>query len=178
MTVWDRPVRLLHWTLALVLTAGWLLGGRHGRLGEVHEWLGYTAGAVVALRLAWGVWGSRHARFGQFVRSPRAMLRYARQVVGGTAPRHIGHNPLGGAMVLLLLGCVAGLAISGCLYTTDWLWGYEWLYQTHYVLGWVLVGLVALHVAGVLVTGWQHGENLVRAMVTGRKAPPQPGDVD
>ena len=176
-TVWDWPVRLLHWSLVLTVVSAWILGGRSGRLGEWHEWLGYAAAAVVVLRLIWGACGSRYARFRQFVRAPRFTLRYGRQVLHGEAPRYLGHNPLGGAMVVLLLGCVGALSLSGWLYTTDWLWGYEWLYQVHFVLGWLLVGLVALHLVGVVLTGWQHGENLVRAMLTGRKAAPQNDDV-
>ena len=175
--VWDWPVRLLHWSLVLTVVSSWLLGGSSGRRGEWHEWLGYAACAVVALRVALGIRGQGYARFGQFVRSPRATLAYARQVARGTAPRYLGHNPLGGWMVLLLLGCVAALSLSGWLYTTDWLWGFEWLYLLHFVLGWLLVALVALHLAGVFITGRKHGDTLVRAMFTGRKAPAQGDDI-
>ncbi|MDM0045995.1 cytochrome b/b6 domain-containing protein [Variovorax dokdonensis] len=178
LLIWDWPVRALHWLLALAVISAWILGGSSDTLGEWHEWLGLSAGGVVALRLAWGFLGRRHARFGQFVRSPRSTIEYARAAWRGHAPRYLGHNPLGGWMVVALLSCVAGLALSGWLYTTEWLWGYEWLYDIHFVLGWLLVALVALHLAGVLVTGWKHGENLVRAMVTGRKAAPSGDDVE
>jgi cytochrome b len=175
--VWDRPVRVLHWLLALAVVGAWSTGGLAGRLGEAHELLGYAAGAVVAARLLWSHRGNRYARFGQFVRGPGVVWRYLRAAARGRGPRYIGHNPLGGWMVLLLLGCVATLALSGWLYTTDWLWGYQWLFQLHAVLGWAVVGLVALHVAGVLVTGWRHRENLARAMLTGRKTAPGRDDV-
>ncbi|MFT3720568.1 cytochrome b/b6 domain-containing protein [Pseudorhodoferax sp.] len=171
--VWDRPVRLLHWALVLCVAAAWWTGGR---TDGWHENLGYAVAAIVALRLAWGFAGSRYARFAQFVRGPRATWAYAHGVWRGTAPRYIGHNPLGGWMVLALLACCATLCLSGWLYTTDWLWGYAWLYWTHFVAGWVLVGLVVLHVAGVAFTSWQHRENLVRAMVTGAK--PAAGEAD
>ncbi len=167
-------MRGLHWLLVALVTASWFTGGQRG---PWHEWLGYGVAAVVVLRLAWGFAGSRYARFAQFVRAPRATLAYAGAVLRGQAPRYLGHNPLGGWMVLALLATLAALCLSGWLYTTEWLWGYEWLEQTHVVLGWLLLALVAAHVAGVLFTSWQHRENLVRAMVTGRKPGPAADDV-
>ncbi|WP_028312330.1 cytochrome b/b6 domain-containing protein [Derxia gummosa] len=169
MKVWDLPVRLLHWSLAALVIAAWSTGGSSGPL---HEWLGYGAGAVVLARVVWGFAGGRYARFAQFVRGPRATLAYARAVLAGTEPHHLGHNPLGGWMVLALLGSAGALALSGALYVSDWLWGYEWLYLTHATLGWIVVALVPLHVAGVVFTGHRQRENLVRAMLTGRKPAP------
>ncbi|MBU1359082.1 MAG: cytochrome b/b6 domain-containing protein [Gammaproteobacteria bacterium] len=174
MKVWDRPVRLLHWVLVLTVVPAWVTGGR---TDSVHEWLGYAAAAVVAARLVWGVLGSRYARFRQFVRGPAWTLRYASAVAAHRAPRYLGHNPLGGWMAVTLLACVGCLSLSGFLYISDWLWGYAWLYWTHFVLGWLLVALVALHLAGVAFSSWQHRENLVRAMVTGKKAAPGEADV-
>lgn len=166
-------MRLLHWALVLCVATAWRTGGR---TDGWHENFGYAVAAIVALRLAWGWGASRHARFAEFVRGPRATWAYALSVWRGTAPRYLGHNPLGGWMVLALLGSCAALCLSGWLYTTDWLWGYGWLYWTHFVLGWWLVGLVVLHLAGVVFSSWQHRENLVRAMVTGHK--PAPGEHD
>lgn len=167
-------MRLLHWALAACVATAWWTGGR---TDGWHENVGYAVAAIVALRLAWGFGRSRYARFAQFVRGPRATWAYACSVWRGTAPRHLGHNPLGGWMVLALLGSCAALSLSGWLYTTDWLWGYGWLYWTHVVLGWWLVALVVLHLAGVVFTSRQHREHLVRAMVTGRKAGPAGHDI-
>lgn len=175
LSVWDRPVRLFHWALVLTVSSAWWTGGH---TDGWHENLGYAVAAIVAARVAWGFRGGAYARFAQFVRSPAATWAYARSVQAGRAARYLGHNPLGGWMVLALLGCVGALCLSGWLYTTDLLWGYGWLYWTHFVLGWLLVALVTLHLAGVLFTSWQHRENLVRAMVTGRKPAPGPHDVD
>jgi len=175
--VWDRPVRLMHWALAASVATAWLTRSDLGVLHEVHEIAGYAAAALVAARTAWGWTGSRHARFASFVRAPAATWRYARDVLAGRAQRFVGHNPLGGWMVLALLACTAALGLTGWLYTTDLFWGYGWLAALHSGLGWTLLGLVALHVAGVAFTSWQHRENLVAAMFTGRKAPPaEPGD--
>jgi cytochrome b len=174
LKVWDGPVRLLHWALVLAVASAWWTGGD---ADSWHEALGYAAATIVGLRLAWGFAGSHYARFAQFVRAFSATWAYAHSVRAGRARRYLGHNPLGGWMALALLACVAGLCFSGFLYTTDWLWGYGWLYWTHVVLGWLLAALVALHLAGVAFTGWQHRENLVRAMLTGRKRVPGPHDI-
>ena len=175
MKVWDAPVRLLHWGLVASVAVLWW--SRHDT-GPLHENTGYVLIALIAARLAWGFCGGRYARFAQFVRAPRATLAYARAALTGHAPRYLGHNPLGGTMVLALLANLGALCATGWLYTTDMFWGYGWLADLHQALAWVLLALVALHVAGMLWTSWQHRENLVRAMVTGEKAPPAGDDVE
>jgi cytochrome b len=164
--VWDRLVRLLHWSLLLSLTVSWL--GTFALPG-VHQPAGYLALALVAVRLVWGFTGSRYARFSQFVRGPRATWAYARAVLRRCEPRHIGHNPLGAWMILALLGCVGALALTGWLYTTDRYWGDEQVEALHLALAWGLLALALLHVAGVFYTGWRQRESLPLAMLTGRK---------
>jgi cytochrome b len=173
VTVWDRPVRLLHWGLALACAAAWLTSAIFLRW---HEPIGYATLAIVAVRIAWGFAGRGHARLASFVRGPRATWAYAQQVARGSAPRYVGHNPLGAWMALALWACVAALGVTGWLYTTDMFWGEGWLNLLHEVLAWLLVVLVALHLAGAILTGRKHGENLPRAMLTGRKRAPGPGD--
>ncbi|HQQ69229.1 MAG TPA: cytochrome b/b6 domain-containing protein [Alicycliphilus sp.] len=174
MRVWDLPVRLLHWSQVAAVALAWWSSDDTGPL---HAYVGYAAIALLTARLAWGFCGSRYARFAQFVRAPRATLAYARAAFAGRAPRHLGHNPLGGWMVLALLAHLGLLGATGWLYTTDRFWGYAWLARLHQALAWALLGLIALHVAGTLWTGRQHRENLVRAMLTGDKEPPGQGDV-
>jgi cytochrome b len=177
--VWDPLVRVLHWTLVASILAAWITGemDREGAQ-RLHEWAGYAALAVVALRLPWGILGGRYARFRQFLRGPRATLAYARQVAGGGEPRYLGHNPLGGWMIVALLVAVAGAGMSGWLMVTDRFWGVEWVEEVHEALANTLFALIGLHVAGVAFTSLRHRENLVRAMFTGRKRAPGPGDVD
>ena len=164
--VWDRPVRLLHWTLAAAIALAWLTA--EGNVSW-HERLGYVALAAVALRIVWGFAGSGHARFSDFVRSPRETLAYARSVLNGTEERHLGHNPLGGWMALLLWLLAAATGVTGWLYTTDSFFGEAWLDQLHEALAWAILAAVALHLAGVAFTSWRQRENLVRAMLGGHK---------
>jgi cytochrome b len=174
--VWDPLVRVSHWLLVLCVAVAWF--NRH-HLGPRHENWGYGALAVIGLRLVWGfAAGNRYARFAQFVRSGPVTWAYLRGVLQGTAPRHIGHNPLGGWMVLALMSCIGLLGFTGWLYNTDMFWGYGWLADLHAGLGWTLLGLIALHLTGVVLTSIKHRENLVRAMLTGHKAPAGPADVD
>lgn len=174
MRVWDAPVRLLHWGQVAVVALAWWSSDDTGPL---HEYTGYAVIALLTARLAWGFGGSHYARFAQFVRTPGDTLAYARAALAGHAPRYIGHNPLGGWMVLALLANLGLLGLTGWLYTTDMFWGYGWLADLHQLLAWLLLALVVLHVGGMLWTSRQHRESLVRAMVTGNKTPPAGEDI-
>ena len=166
----------MHWTLVVAVTCVWITTLGWGLI-RFHELAGYVTLAAVALRVLWGWTGGKYARFAQFVRGPRSVLRYADQIGTQSEARYLGHNPLGGWMVLLLIACIAGLGITGWLYTTDYFWGMAWLDQLHKCLAWGLLVLVMLHVAGVLFASLRHRENLVAAMFTGRKrAPVSDGD--
>ena len=84
---------------------------------------GYTIAGLIALRIIWGFVGPRHARFSNFVRSPREVLAYLRDVALFRAPRYLGHNPAGGAMIVALLVMLTGTSITGYMMTTDAYWG-------------------------------------------------------
>ena len=173
--VWDRFVRCAHWTLVLSIVLAWFT--RHGG-GAWHERAGYLVLAVVAARLVWGFAGPRYARFTQFVRRPAATLAYALLAAAGREPRHLGHNPLGGWMILALLTGALLASASGWLYITDRFWGVKWVEELHETLANLLFLLAGLHLAGVVVESVRHRENLAAAMVHGNKRAPEPGDVD
>ena len=176
--VWDPLVRILHWTLVASILAAWITAEVELESARrAHEWLGYGALAAIAVRVLWGLAGTRYARFRQFVRGPAATLAYGRSVAAFREPRYLGHNPLGGWMVVALLVAATGAGLSGWLAVTDRFWGVKWVEELHEALANSLFALVGLHVAGVVYTSLRHRENLVRAMFTGRKAAPGPGDV-
>ncbi len=174
MKVWDPLVRILHWTLVAAIASAWYTAERRN---DLHAMIGYVAAGAIVLRVVWGFIGSHYARFCQFVHGPARTFAYLQQLLQQREPRYIGHNPLGGWMILALLACIAGVAFTGWLSTTDAFWGYSWLQNLHAGLAWTLVGLIALHVVGVIFTSLRHRENLVRSMVTGRKRTPGDHDV-
>ena len=175
MKVWDAPLRILHWSLAAGIVAGWFT--RHAR-GDVHDWVGYAAWAVVMARIAWGWAGTEYSRFSQFVRGPVHTLGYARRVVSTGAPRYVGHNPLGGWMTVALLAAVFIVCLSGWMSTTERWWGIEWVGNLHLWSTYLVLVMVGVHLVGVLHSSITHRENLVAAMLHGRKSPPRAADVD
>lgn len=163
--VWDASVRLFHWTLVTSVVADLAFEAGSG----LHVAAGYVVLALLTFRMIWGLAGSRHARFSDFVHPPSAVAGYVTDLIAGRARRFLGHNPAGGAMIVVLLAVLAAAAISGALLDTDALWGNETLEHAHEAVAGLLYGLVPIHFAGVLVSSLLHRENLVAAMVTGRK---------
>jgi cytochrome b len=172
--VWDPLVRIFHWSLVGLFAFAFLTADEWDK---AHETAGYAVAALVALRIVWGFAGPRWARFADFVRGPGTVLAYLRDSILHRARRHLGHNPAGGVMVVALLAAIGGIAATGFMMTTDAWWGVEWVEEVHEALAYATLGLIALHVGGVLFASLEHRENLVRAMITGRKRAPTGRDI-
>lgn len=166
--VWDLFVRLFHWSLVAAFVLAYATGDE---IEKVHILAGYAIAGLVAARILWGVIGPRHARFSSFVRPPRAVLSYLRDVALLRAPRYLGHNPAGGVMIVALLAALISTCVTGYMMTTDAYWGAKWVEEVHEFFANLTVGLVVAHVLGVLVASFEHRENLVISMITGRKRP-------
>ncbi|MBR0857016.1 cytochrome b/b6 domain-containing protein [Bradyrhizobium liaoningense] len=164
--VWDPFVRIFHWSLVASFVIAYATGDE---IERVHVAAGYAIAALLAARIAWGFVGPRHARFSNFVRPPREVLAYIRDVAMLRAPRYIGHNPAGGAMIVALLVALAGTCATGYMMTTDAYWGSKLVEHVHEFLANLTVGLVVAHVIGVLIASFEHRENLVASMISGRK---------
>ncbi|MBF0305432.1 MAG: cytochrome b/b6 domain-containing protein [Alphaproteobacteria bacterium] len=174
--VWDPPTRAFHWSLALLVALAWASAKLDSM--TLHMNAGHAILALIAFRLAWGFVGSRHSRFTDFVRGPRAALAYLR---GGVAT--LGHNPLGGWMVLALLGVLGGQAVTGLFADDDIIASgplahlvsssaTSLLTKVHKIGAKAILALIALHLAAVLFHRLVKGENLVRPMITGIKRLP------
>ncbi|MEJ8846860.1 cytochrome b/b6 domain-containing protein [Variovorax rhizosphaerae] len=163
---WSVLQRLLHWCLVAGIVVAWCFGEERQTL---HNGAGYLALAAVAVRVLLGLAGGGNAGFASFVRAPAAVLRYAGEVLRGRERRYLGHNPLGGWMVVALLACTLVACLTGWLYTLDAFWGMAWLDLLHRGAAWAVLGLACIHVSAVLWMSWRHRENLAASMVTGRK---------
>ena len=164
--VWDAPVRVFHW-LMVASFAGAYLTGESERWRLLHLTLGWTLAGLVVFRLVWGLVGTRHARFASFVRGPAAVARYLGALRRGRPEHHVGHNPAGALAIVALLTLSAVVVASG--WATFEGVGGEWLEDLHEGVAQVMLAVVGVHVAGVLLGSWTSHENLVRAMITGRK---------
>lgn len=165
--VWDAPVRVFHWLMVLSFAGAYLTAdGERWRL--VHVTLGYTMAGLVLFRILWGLLGTRYARFSNFVRGPAAVMRYVGAILRGRPEHYLGHNPAGAAAILALLGLAAVISATGWATYNEV--GGKWLEDVHEVAANLMLAVIGVHVAGVLLASWQHRENLVGAMISGRKA--------
>jgi cytochrome b len=164
--VWDAPVRVFHWLAVLSFVGAWITAESE-RWRLLHVTLGYTLGGLIAFRLVWGLVGTRHARFAEFVRGPAAVLRYLRSLVRPRPEHHAGHNPAGAWAIVGLLLLSALVTFTGWATYNEV--GGNWAEDLHEGVANALMALVGVHVAGVLVSSWLHHDNLVRGMVTGHK---------
>ncbi|WP_303906867.1 cytochrome b/b6 domain-containing protein [Thiohalomonas denitrificans] len=172
--VWDPLIRLFHWSLVAAFTVAYIT---EDDFMTLHVYAGYVIVGLVLFRLIWGVIGSRHARFSDFVFGPATVVAYLKDLLLHRARRYIGHNPAGGAMILALLGSLllttlTGLAAYGAegggpLASTVLASGvFEDIHE--FFANFTLL-LVTIHIAAVIAISLLHGENLIRAMITGRK---------
>lgn len=166
VAVWDLPLRLWHWAFAVCVVAAWSTPTVYDRL---HRVVGYAVLGLLALRLLWGFWGSRYSRFRMVGVRLRAAPRYLWNLRRGITGRYIGLNPAGTLMLVALLLALAVSTITGAMSVTVTFFGVWWVEDTHAYSSNAVIVLVVLHVLGVVLMGLLQRENLIRAMITGRK---------
>ncbi len=164
--VWDRFVRVFHWTLVscVVLDYAVLDDGN-----ALHQGLGYLAAALVAARVVWGFIGTPRARFADFFPTFSRIRLHIASMLSGSPARHDGHNPLGALMMLALMIQVTAVCLTGWMQTLDAFWGEEWLQELHEQASNVLIALAAVHALAAIVMGRLERTHLIRAMFTGVK---------
>jgi cytochrome b len=173
--VWDLPTRLFHWSLVLAVTLAVVTGELGGDWITLHGKAGLAILGLVSFRVVWGFVGSTHARFLNFIPTAGRLRAY----LHGRWKGH-GHNPLGALSVLALLGLLAAQAGSG-LFTDDDISFTgplnalveqavaSRLTGLHRQLAYVVLAVLALHIAAILVYLRVKKQNLVKPMVTGWK---------
>ncbi len=185
--VWDPFIRVFHWSLAAAVLIAWATDEPLW----LHTWLGYIAAILVLLRVIWGFIGTEQARFVSFVRGPRLVFDYLAGLFRFSSRRYLGHSPAGGAMIVALLIVIAATAgtgmaelaaergqgpLAGVIAKVERpprVPGQRrpplFIKEVHETLANITLVLVLLHVLGVAVASIAHRENLVWAMITGRK---------
>jgi cytochrome b len=179
--VWDVPTRLFHWTLVLSFTCAYLTAEFH--LGFLHTLIGYFLCVLLLARVIWGFAGNQYARFSSFIFSPQETLAYLRSMMHNNPRHYFGHNPAGALMVFALLALLVLIFLTGLvtlavidfegplLFLAD-VFDDEASYAVRHLHGWLIdiaLVIIPLHLLGVAVGSFQHKENLVRAMLTGKK---------
>jgi cytochrome b len=186
VSAWDLPTRVFHWTLVALILCAWASFEFSEELGDPrlvwHRWNGLAVLTLIVWRILWGLAGPSSVRFRSFVRGPSAALTYARDLYDGM-PRHfIGHNPLGGFVILALIGLVAAIGTLG-LFTLEHndlatgplykyageAWAKIWTSWHRFLFEPILIILIAVHVTANVLYGVVKKEPLIPAMITGKK---------
>ncbi len=167
--VWDVPVRVFHWLLALSF-AGAFMTAESERWRDIHVLLGYSMLGLILFRVLWGFVGSRYARFKSFLYGPARVAAYLKSLITGRPQHFLGHNPAGSWAIYALLTVGSLVGLSGWLKYQEI--GGDGMARAHELLSDGMLGLVMVHVSGVLISSLLHRENLLRSMITGTKSAP------
>lgn len=165
--LWDPVVRLFHWSLVFIFFANYFFNEEGD---DWHQWLGYAAVAWLVVRFVWGFFGRGAARWADFFPTPARLSTHVRALMRGEAYHRMGHSPLGGLVMILMMLCILMLGITGyMMQEIDYFWGEDWVEDLH---GWIansLLALVVIHVCAALFESYRLKENLPLSMVTGNR---------
>ena len=164
--VWDMPVRVFHWLLVICFAGAWLTSESE-RLAMIHYAFGYTACLLVLIRLVWGLIGTRYARFSQFLKSPKAVIRHFMAMLRGHPHHDVGHNPAGGLVMFALMLLILLIGLTGYLSVKEFLGNF--VSEAHEAVASLVLGLVIIHIIAAIGMSVIERQNLVRSMVNGKK---------
>ena len=164
--VWDVPTRVFHWLLVLCFAGAWLTSESE-RLQMIHYAFGYSAVALVLFRLVWGFVGTKYARFTQFLRGPNEMAGHIKSVLSSHQHSSPGHNPVGGIVMVGLMLIILLIGLTGYWGVKEFLG--DFMSEAHEAIASLAVGLVIIHIAAAVIMSLVQKENLIRAMVNGKK---------
>ncbi|WP_428242191.1 cytochrome b/b6 domain-containing protein [Gynuella sp.] len=179
--VWDPSIRIFHWATVAIIGGLWYTGEQGGDLIYLHQTLGFSLAALVLYRIIWGFWGSRYARFREFVRGPGTILSYLPSMFRrNDGHRHLSHNPMGGIAVLTILGLILAQLITGMMSTDDIMFDGPFVSLVSSDIsdiardlhGWIFAILQIVVVIHVLAVVWHQrfkGEPLIQSMIHGSK---------
>ena len=175
--VWDAPTRLFHWVLAILfaMSSYSAFESKFGFYGDMHLYSGVAIIALIIWRIIWGFMGSETSRFASFLKGPRAVVKYFK---GKQELEIIGHNPVGGYSVLLMLILILTQAILGLFSNDGMLFSGPFSFDAgentdlitdiHELLGLVILYIVGLHIFAVFVYLFVKKTNLLWPMISGK----------
>jgi len=177
--IWDLPLRIFHWSFAFTILGAWYTAEHKDEYIELHMQLGFVALALIIFRIFWGIIGPKHARFSQFIPSPKTLLAY----LSKSSPKKVtaGHNPLGALMVILMIALISIQAISG-LFINDDIFSSGPYYGSigkeleaimsflHHNTFDFMIGAIILHIVAIVYYWRVKKQNLIPPMITGKKA--------
>ena len=168
--VWDLPVRVFHWLLVISFAGAWLSAESESQR-MLHFAFGYSACALVLFRIVWGIVGTRYARFTQFIKGPAATWHHIKSLFSGQyvdeVAKSLGHNPAGALAMISLMVLILLIGLTG--YWSIKEFDNELMSEAHESIASIALGVVAIHVAAAIIMSFMQKENLVKAMVTGKK---------
>ncbi len=164
--IWDKPTRVLHWTLAacVLLNLFVLEEGEYA-----HEWSGYIAVSTVVLRILWSFWGNSASRLKALPVHPKSLFAFARRNFSDPDGIYEGHNPLAALAYIGIWFCILGLGISGWMMGLDAFWGEDWVEELHSFIATALQTLICIHLLGVFTDSFRFKRKTWAAMLTGRR---------
>lgn len=171
--VWDLPTRIFHWALLALVLVSWFTGEEEA-YALIHRLSGEAIAGLLVFRVIWGFVGGEFARFSSFVKGPEAIAAHVADLKSPAPRRWLGHNPLGGLAVMLMLAVTAAIVLTGLFNDGEHNAGpfagaLGDIGELHELLFRLLQGLVVIHVAGVAFETVKTGDRLVPAMITGAK---------
>ena len=168
--VWDLPVRVFHWLLVISFAGAWLTAESEAQQ-MLHYAFGYAACALILFRIVWGVIGTRYARFTHFIKGPTDTWHHIKLLFTGKSSlrfgSNLGHNPAGALAMISLMVLVMLIGITGYWIVKDF-YG-DFMSDAHETIANIALGVVVIHVIAAVIMSFMQKENLVRAMVTGKK---------
>lgn len=165
--LWDPLIRLFHWSIAAIVVANYFFN-EEGE--DWHQWLGYIAVAWLTVRFFWGFFGAGAARWSDFFPTRARLTEHVGALVRGEHYHRMGHSPLGGLVMILMMLCILLLGITGfMMQEIDYFWGEDWVENAHEWIANSLIALVAIHLFAAMFESYRLKENLPLSMITGKR---------
>ena len=164
--VWDMPIRIFHWLLAISFAGAWLTSESEAQQ-MIHYAFGYSACMLVLFRIIWGIVGTRYARFSQFIKGPAETIHHIKSLMTGSEHSGLGHNPAGALVMISLMILILLIGLTGYWSIKEFLG--DVMSEAHETIANITLAVVVIHVAAAIIMSFLQKENLVKSMVSGKK---------